>query len=220
MKGVKSEEIVSLIRKFLVSGIMIDNEYRESVVGTPQGGNLSPLLSNIVLNELDKEMEARGLRFTRYADDCIILVGSSKAADRVMENISKFIEKKRRFKVNMTKSKILKPNDIKYLGFGFYYDSFHLCGKQNHMRKLQTKLKKLTNRSWSVSWEYRILKIRQLIVGWINYYRIGNFMGVCRKLDKQIKFRIRMCLWKKWKTNKSREKQLIKLGVLPWQAKT
>lgn len=88
------------------------------------------------------------------------------------------------------------------------------------MRKLQTKLKKLTNRSWSVSWEYGILKIRQLIVGWINYYRIGNFMGVCRKLDKQIKFRIRMCLWKKWKTNKSREKQLIKLGVLPWQAKT
>ena len=79
------------------------------------------------------------------------------------------------------------------------------------MRKLQTKLKKLTNRSWSVSWEYRILKIRQLIVGWINYYRIENFMGVCRKLDKQIKFRIRMCLWKKWKTNKSREKQLIKL---------
>ena len=98
MKGVKSEEIVSLIRKFLVSGIMIDNVYRESVVGTPQGGNLSPLLSNIVLNELDKKMEARGLRFTRYADDCIILVGSSKAADRVMENISKFIEKKRRFK--------------------------------------------------------------------------------------------------------------------------
>ena len=97
---------------------------------------------------------------------------------------------------------------------------FHLCGKQNYMRKLQTKLKKLTNRSWSVSWEYRILKIRQLIVGWINYYWIGNFMGVCRKLDKQIKFRIRMCLWKKWKTNKSREKQLIKLGVLPWQAKT
>ena len=88
------------------------------------------------------------------------------------------------------------------------------------MRKLQTKLKKLTNRSWSVSWEYRILKIRQLIVGWINYYRIGNFMGVCRKLDKQIRFRIRMYLWKKWKTYKNREKQLRKLGALPWQAKT
>ena len=128
MKGVKSEEIVSLIRKFLVSGIMIDNEYRESVVGTPQGGNLSPLLSNIVLNELDKEMEARGLRFTRYADD------------RVMENISKFIEKKRRFKVNMTKSKILKPNDIKYLGFGFYYDSFSSMWKAKPHEKTANKI--------------------------------------------------------------------------------
>ena len=133
MKGVKSEEIVSLIRKFLVSGIMIDNEYRESVVGTPQGGNLSPLLSNIVLNELDKEMEARGLRFTRYADDCIILVGSSKAADRVMENISKF-------KVNMTKSKILKPNDIKYLEFGFYYDSFSSMWKAKLHEKTANKI--------------------------------------------------------------------------------
>ena len=140
MKGVKSEEIVSIIRKFLVSGIMIDNEYRESVVGTPQGGNLSPLLSNIVLNELDKEMEARGLRFTRYADDCIILVGSSKAADRVMENISKFIEKKRRFKVNMTKSKILKPNDIKYLEFGFYYDSFSSMWKAKLHEKTANKI--------------------------------------------------------------------------------
>lgn len=88
------------------------------------------------------------------------------------------------------------------------------------MRKLQTKLKKLTNRSWSVSWEYRILKIRQLVNGWINYYRIGNFIKVCRKLDAQIRFRIRMYLWKKWKTIGNREKQLRKLGALPWQAKT
>ena len=120
MKDVKNGEIVSLIRKFLVSGIMIDDEYKESVIGTPQGGNLSPLLSNVVLNELDKELEARGLRFVRYADDCIILVHSSKAADRVMTNVSKFIEKKLELKVNMTKSKVSKPNDIKYLGFGFY----------------------------------------------------------------------------------------------------
>ncbi len=131
---------------------MIDNEYKESVVGTPQGGNLSPLLSNIVLNELDKEMEARGLRFTRYADDCIILVGSSKAADRVMENISKFIEKRLGLKVNMTKSKVSKPNDIKYLGFGFYYDYFSSMWKAKPHEKsiatLQTKLRRLTNRSW------------------------------------------------------------------------
>ena len=224
MKDVKSGEIVSLIRKFLVSGIMIDNEYKESVIGTPQGGNLSPLLSNIVLNELDKEMEARGLRFTRYADDCIILVGSSKAADRVMESISKFIEKKLGLKVNMTKSKVSQPNGIKYLGFGFYYDKQSSLWKAKPHSKsiatLKSKLKWLTNRSWSVSWEYRILKIRQLIVGWINYYRIGNFATLCRKLDEQIRFRIRMYLWKKWKTIRNREKQLRKLGALPWQAKT
>lgn len=103
MKDVKCGEIVSLINKFLKSGIMIDDEYKESVIGTPQGGNLSPLLSNIMLNQLDKELEARGLRFTRYADDCIILVGSSKAADRVMKNVSIFIESKLGLKVNMTK---------------------------------------------------------------------------------------------------------------------
>ena len=109
MRKVKDGEIVSLIRKFLKSGIMMDDEYEESVIGTPQGGNLSPLLSNIMLNELDKELESRGLRFTRYADDCIILVGSSKAADRVIASITRYIEKKLGLKVNMTKSKVSKP---------------------------------------------------------------------------------------------------------------
>lgn len=223
MRDVKSGEIVSLIRKFLVSGIMIDDEYKESIIGTPQGGNLSPLLSNIVLNELDKELEARGLQFTRYADDCIILVGSSKAADRVMNNVSKFIEKKLGLKVNMTKSKVSKPNDIKYLGFGFYYDRYSQMWKAKPHAKsiteLKYKLKKLTNRSWSVSWEYRCLKIRQLVVGWANYYRIGNFKMISKEIDIWIRYRIRMYLWKKWKTPKNREKQLRKLGVSDWQAK-
>lgn len=224
MKNVKNGEIVSLIRKFLVSGIMIDDEYKESVIGTPQGGNLSPLLSNVVLNELDKELEARGLKFVRYADDCIILVQSSKAADRVMKNVSKYIENKLGLKVNMTKSKVSKPNDIKYLGFGFYKERYTGVYKAKpheiSVNKLKEKLKKLTTRSWSIAWEYRCLKIKQLITGWINYYRIGNFKTKCREIDKWIRFRIRMYLWKKWKTVKNREKQLRKLGAYPWQAKT
>lgn len=224
MKNVKNGEIVSLIRKFLVSGIMIDDEYKESVIGTPQGGNLSPLLSNVVLNELDKELEARGLKFVRYADDCIILVHSSKAADRVMKNVSKYIENKLGLKVNMTKSKVSKPNDIKYLGFGFYKERYTGVYKAKpheiSVNKLKEKLKKLTSRSWSIAWEYRCLKIKQLITGWINYYRIGNFKTKCREIDKWIRFRIRMYLWKKWKTVKNREKQLRKLGAYPWQAKT
>lgn len=224
MRDVKNGEIVSLIRKFLVSGIMIDDEYKESVIGTPQGGNLSPLLSNVVLNELDKELEARGLKFVRYADDCIILVHTSKAADRVMKNISRFIEAKLGLKVNVTKSKVSKPNEIKYLGFGFYKDrasnSYKAKPHAISVSKLKMKLRKLTSRSWSVAWEYRCLKIKQLMTGWINYYRIGNFKIKCREIDRWIRFRIRMYLWKKWKTIRNREKQLRKLGAYSWQAKT
>lgn len=224
MKNVKNGEIISLIRKFLVSGIMIDGEYKESIIGTPQGGNLSPLLSNVVLNELDKELEARGLRFVRYADDCIILVHSTKAADRVMANVSRFIENKLGLKVNMTKSKVSKPNEIKYFGFGFNKDRFSNTYKAKphtkSVEKLKAKLKQLTSRSWSVAWGYRCLKIKQLIVGWINYFRIGYFKEVCKGIDRWVRFRARMYLWKKWKTIGNRERQLRKLGALPWQAKT
>ena len=224
MKNVKSGEIVSLIRKFLVSGIMIDNEYKESVIGTPQGGNLSPLLSNIVLNELDKELEARGLRFTRYADDCIILVGSSKAADRVMENVSNFIEKKLGLKVNMTKSKVSKPNDIKYLGFGFFKDRNDGLWKarphEKSIKKLKIKLRELTKRSWSVNMDYRLEKLKQVIVGWVNYYRIGYFKTKAIQIDKNIRLRLRMCIWKQWKTPMARYRALKKLGMEEWKCKT
>lgn len=217
MRNVKDGEIVSLIRKYLVSGIIIDDEYKESVIGTPQGGNLSPLLSNIMLNELDKELESRGLRFTRYADDCIILVSSSKAADRVMANVSKFIEGKLGLKVNMTKSKVSKPNEIKYLGFGFFCDKYTKLWKAKphevSIKKLKAKVKVLTSRSWSVSMDYRLLKIKQLIVGWVNYYRIGCFKMVARDIDANIRFRLRMCIWKQWKRIYTRYKALQKLGI-------
>ena len=224
MRDVKSGEIVSLIRKFLVSGIMTDNEYKESVIGTPQGGNLSPLLSNIVLNELDKELETRGLHFTRYADDCIILVGSSKAADRVMENVSKFIEKKLGLKVNMTKSKVSKPNEIKYLGFGFFKDGNDGLWKakphEKSVQKLKLKLKQLTKRNWSVDMDYRLMKIKQLIVGWVNYFRIGYFKTRAQEIDRNVRFRLRMCIWKQWKKPQTKYKALKKLGIDEWKCKT
>ena len=224
MRNVKDGEIVSLIRKYLVSGIMIDNEYKESVIGTPQGGNLFPLLSNVILNELDKELEARGLHFTRYADDCIILVGSSKAADRVMANVSKYIEKKLGLKVNMTKSKVSKPNEIKYLGFGFYYDRYSQLWKAKPheitIQKLKEKIKKLTSRSWSVDMNYRLIKLKQLIVGWVNYYRIGYFKIKAKEIDRNIRFRLRICIWKQWKKPYTRYKALKKLGLEEWKCKT
>lgn len=217
MKDVKCGEIVSLINKFLKSGIMIDDEYKESVIGTPQGGNLSPLLSNIMLNQLDKELEARGLRFTRYADDCIILVGSSKAADRVMKNVSIFIESKLGLKVNMTKSKVSKPNDIKYLGFGFFMDKNDGLWKAKphakSVEKLKLKLKKLTSRRWSISLDERLEKIKNTIVGWTNYYKIGYWKDVARMVDAHVRFRLRMCIWKQWKKVNTKKKALISLGV-------
>lgn len=217
MKDVKCGEIVSLINKFLKSGIMIDDEYKESVIGTPQGGNLSPLLSNIMLNQLDKELEARGLRFTRYADDCIILVGSSKAADRVMKNVSIFIESKLGLKVNMTKSKVSKPNDIKYLGFGFFMDKNDGLWKAKphakSVEELKLKLKKLTSRRWSISLDERLEKIKKTIVGWTNYYKIGYWKDVARMVDAHVRFRLRMCIWKQWKKVNTKKKALISLGV-------
>ena len=216
-RTIKDGDVISIIRKYLVSGIMIDDEYEDSIVGTPQGGNLSPLLANIMLNELDKEMEKRGLNFVRYADDCIIMVGSEMSANRVMRNISRFIEEKVGLKVNMTKSKVDRPRGLKYLGFGFYFDSrAHQFKAKPHAKsvaKFKRRMKELTCRSWGVSNSYKVEKLNQLIRGWINYFKIGSMKVLCATLDQSIRFRLRMCIWKHWKTPQNRAKNLIKLGV-------
>ena len=202
-RTIKDGDVISIVRKYLVSGIMIDDEYKESVVGTPQGGNLSPLLANIMLNELDKEMEKRGLSFVRYADDCIIMVGSEMSAKRVMRNISRFIEEKLGLKVNMTKSKVDKPSGLKYLGFGFYFDSrAHQYKAKPHAKsvaKFKRRMKELTRRSWGVSNSYKVAKLNQLIRGWINYFKIGSMKTLCKQLDANNRYRLRMCIWKHWK---------------------
>ena len=216
-KTIKDGDVISIIRKFLVSGIMVDDEYRESVIGTPQGGNLSPLLANIILNELDKEMEQRGLNFVRYADDCIIMVGSEMSARRVMRNLTKFIEEKLGLKVNMTKSKVDRPRGLKYLGFGFYFDSrTHQYKAKPHAKsvaRFKARMKQLTCRSWGVSNSYKVQKLNELIRGWINYFKIGSMKTLCAKLDSNIRYRLRMCIWKHWKTPQNRAKNLMKLGI-------
>ena len=216
-RTIKDGDVISIIRKFLVSGIMIDDEYEESVIGTPQGGNISPLLANIMLNEMDKEMEQRGLNFVRYADDCIIMVGSELAANRVMKSISKFIEEKLGLKVNVSKSKVDKPKGIKYLGYGFYYDSFAKQYKAKphakSVAKFKARMKKLTCRSWGVDNVYKVKKRNQLIRGWVNYFKIGSMKTLCAKLDSNIRYRLRMCIWKHWKTPQNRAKNLMKLGI-------
>lgn len=221
-RTIKDGDIISIVRKYLVSGIMVDDEYKESVIGTPQGGNLSPLLANIMLNELDKEMEKRGLNFVRYADDCIIMVRSEMSANRVMRNLTRYIEDKLELKVNMTKSKVDRPQGLKYLGFGFYFDSHaHAYKAKPHAKsveKFKARMKQLTCRSWGVSNSYKIEKLNQLVRGWINYFKIGSMKTLCAKLDGSIRYRLRMCIWKHWKTPQNKEKNLVQLGIPRWVA--
>jgi len=210
-------DVISLIRKFLVSGVMIDNKYEDTIIGTPQGGNLSPLLSNIMLNELDKELEIRGLHFVRYADDCIILVKSQKSARRVMTSVTNFIEKKLGLKVNATKSKVDRPNNIKFLGYGYYFDSkegkYQLKPHEKSIQKFKRTLVRLTKRSWSVSLDYRLFKIRQVIMGWIQYFKYGKMKTKLKVIDKKLRARIRVVIWKQWKVANKQINSLMKLGI-------
>lgn len=221
---IKDGEVISLVRKYLVSGIQTDEGFKEAIIGTPQGGNLSPLLSNIMLNELDKELSRRELRFVRYADDCIIFVKSEMAARRVLRNITEFIEEKLGLLVNAEKSKIVRPGskDFKFLGFGFYFDSFSKGYKakphQIAIDNFKYKLKRLTKRNWGVSTKVRVEKINQLIRGWVNYFRIGKMKKQLSMIDSHLRFRLRMCIWKQWKTAKNRRKNLQKLGMHPTEA--
>ncbi len=162
-RTVKDGAIISLIRKFLQSGVMENGVIQPTKKGTPQGGNLSPLLSNIMLNELDKELEARGLKFVRYADDCLIMVRSEKAANRVMESITKFITKKLGLKVNMEKSKIARPNQIKYLGFGFYYTKKGIIKPKPHLKSMQKfkyKINQILLRRRGISLSDRLTQLK------------------------------------------------------------
>ena len=222
-KTIKDGDVVSLIRKYLSAGVMENGVLKPTKQGTPQGGNLSPLLSNIMLNELDKELEARGLNFVRYADDCIILVKSEKAANRVLTSITKYIEKKLGLKVNAEKSKVTRPTQTKYLGFSFWATKGGKWKPKPHIKsyqKLIRKLKQLTKRSWSISLDNRIKQINYLVRGWVNYFRIANMKNKIAEIDEHLRTRIRVIIWKQWKIPKRRIKALIQLGVNPELART
>ena len=215
-KTVKDGEVVSLIRKFLNAGVMENGIVSATKKGMPQGGNLSPLLSNIMLNELDKELEARGLNFVRYADDCMIFVKSEKAANRVLETITKWIEKKLGLKVNVEKSKVTRPTKTKYLGFSFWASRGGVWKPKPHLKSIQKfkrKLKQLTKRNWSINLDRRIKELNYLIRGWVNYFRIANMKEVLKQIDERLRTRIRVIIWKQWKKIRKRYESLQKLGV-------
>ncbi len=215
-RTIKDGDVVSLIRKYLSAGVMDKGTIKPTKVGTPQGGNLSPLLSNIMLNELDKELTARGLSFVRYADDCIILVKSEKAANRVLNSITKFIEKKLGLKVNAEKSKVTRPTQTKYLGFSFWATKGGKWKPKPHIKsyqKLERRLKQLTDRSWNISLDNRIKQINYVVRGWVNYFRIASMKGKISEIDEHLRIRIRVIIWKQWKKIRKRCESLQKLGV-------
>lgn len=222
-RTIEDGDVVSLIRKYLVSGVMNNGKYEDTLIGTPQGGNLSPLLSNIMLNELDKELESRGLHFVRYADDSIVFVKSEKAAQRVLHSITTFIEKKLGLIVNAEKSKINRPNGTKFLGFGFYFDcrtkKYQPIPHKDSVQKFQRKLRQLTKRNRSISLDERIMKLKQVIYGWVNYFRKAKMKGKLTEIDAKLRSRIRVIIWKQWKNARKEIRSLVQLGIPEEEAK-
>ena len=207
----------SLIRKYLKAGVMIQGRYERTDRGTPQGGNLSPLLSNIMLNELDKELEKRELRFVRYADDCVIAVRSEASAKRVMYSITDWIERKLGLKANAEKTKITRPSNLKYLGFGFYRDSKAKEWKsrphKDSVQKFKRTLKKLTNRNQSMAFAVRVQRLNWVIRGWINYFALSSMKTTMNGIDAHLRTRLRVIIWKQWKVPSKRQWGLQKLGI-------
>ena len=220
-KIIEDPDTESLIARYLKAGVMVNGEYEDTDEGTPQGGNLSPILSNIMLNELDRELEARGLHFVRYADDCIIAVGSSAAANRVMHTITIWIEKKLGLKVNAEKTRVTKPMKLKYLGFGFVKmgNKWEARPHKDSLKKFERTLKRLTKRSWSISMDERIKRLNWAIRGWVNYFRIGKMKQNMMRIDGHLRTRVRIVIWKQWKTSQKRFWGLRKLGAPLWIAK-
>lgn len=206
----------SLIRKYLKAGVMTQEGYERTDRGTPQGGNLSPLLSNVMLNELDRELEKRGLRFVRYADDCVIAVKSEASAKRVMYSITDWIERKLGLKVNATKTKIARPMKLKYLGFGFYKTTAKEWKCRPHkesVEKFKRKLKNLTIRNQSMKFSERVQRLNWVIRGWINYFAISSMKTAMTDIDAHLRTRLRVIIWKQWKVPKKRQWGLQKLGI-------
>jgi group II intron reverse transcriptase/maturase len=213
-KKVKDKAILRIIRRYLESGIMENGVKRDSEEGVPQGGPLSPILSNILLDELDKELERRGHQFVRYADDCNIYVKTKKAGVRVLRSITRFLEKKLRLKVNQEKSAVDRPWKRKFLGFSF---TFHSSPKgrvaKESLKRVKEKIREITSRSKAIPMEQRIEALNRLLVGWCNYFALADTKTVFQNLDGWIRRRLRMCLWKQWKKPQTKVKRLLALEI-------
>ena len=212
---VKDERVIRLIRKYLKSGVMINGLISPTTEGTPQGGNLSPLLSNIYLTAFDRMLESRGHKFVRYADDCNIYVKSRRAAERVMANCTKFLEGKLKLKVNRKKSQVGSPLRLKFLGFSMYKTG-KKAGIRPHsksIKRLKDKIRELTSRKQARSVELILKRLKRYTVGWLGYYSIADMESRIKSLNEWIRRRIRQIYWKQWKKIKTKHDNLVKLGI-------
>ncbi|MFJ6267916.1 group II intron reverse transcriptase/maturase [Lysinibacillus xylanilyticus] len=213
-KRIHDKSLLKLIRKYLRAGVMINGVVSSTEEGTPQGGPLSPLLSNIVLDELDKELEKRGHKFVRYADDCNIYVKSKRAGERTIASVQRFIEGTLRLKVNESKSAVDRPWNRKFLGFSFsHHKEPKVRVAKTSLQRMKKKIREITSRKKPLPMEYRIEKLNQYLVGWCGYFALADTPSIFNRLDSWIKRRLRMCLWKNWKKPRTRVRKLIRLKV-------
>jgi RNA-directed DNA polymerase len=213
-KRIEDKRMLKIIRAYLNAGVMENGLVKPTDEGTPQGGNLSPLLSNIALDELDKELEKRGHRFVRYADDCNIYVKSVRAGERVMGSISKYTTEKLKLKVNQEKSAVDKPSNRKFLGFSFTKGTEpRIKISLKSLERFKERIREITKRSRGISLTRMVKELIEYIRGWIGYYRYCQTVSILDKLDSWIRRRIRCYIWKQWKTCRNRAKELIKRGV-------
>jgi len=208
---VKDKRLLKLIKRYLRAGVIDNLLYSESHEGVPQGGPLSPLLANIMLDPLDKELEKRGHKFARYADDFTILVKSKRAGERVLHSISRYLQHRLKLIVNTIKSRVVKTNDSKFLGFTFRAGNIHW--HPNTLNKFKQQVRRLTNRNWGVSMRYQLFKLSQYLRGWINYFGIAKGYQRCVDLDHWIRRRVRMAYWRQWRKPRTKVRNLMKRGV-------
>lgn len=214
-RTIKDDAVVSLIHRYLNAGVMKGGKYEPSEEGTPQGGPLSPLLANIMLNELDKELERRGHPFVRYADDGLIFCRSKRAAERVKESITRFIEGPLKLKVNREKTEAAYIGRLKFVGYGFYVRNGK-CRLRLHQKteaKLRRSLKAITSRSNGMGYGKRKDALRQYLRGWTEYYSLADMGNKVKEIDQWLRRRIRMCIWKSWKCTETRVHNLIRCGI-------
>jgi RNA-directed DNA polymerase len=210
-KKVRDKRVLQLIGKYLRAGVMINGRREETRKGVPQGGPLSPLLANIILDDLDKELEGRLHCFARYADDFVILVRSRRAAERVMASVTRFLEQKLKLVVNQSKSKVASTNEITFLGFAFKGASIRWSDKA--FAKFKQRVKELTGRSWGVSMEYRMVKLAEYLRGWMGYFGKSEHYRPIPEIDHWLRRRVRMCYWKQWRYCRTKVRELTKLGT-------